>query len=103
MLYRLSTYKLYPGKAQEFHQEMQRFIPFMEKQGVKTVGCWQTFIGEGNEFIFLWGHENMAELQRYLEALSTQEEAQRHSRTLATVIASSHNRILRSAPYSPLK
>lgn len=70
-------YTALPGRGAEFVQGYRsRFLPLMQKRGLRLAGFWQTsaFDGPGDEFFVFWEFDASSEMVALTKALDSWEE-----------------------------
>jgi len=77
-------------------------VPLFEKHGAKLIGAWQTAIGKSNEFVYILGYKDLADRERFWQALPQDEQFKTYMQG-GTRIAFIENKILRPITNSPLK
>lgn len=103
MIYEHRTYSILPGKMPEFVESFGSIIrPLFEKHGAKLIGCWQTSIGQSNEFVYILGFADLASQEEFWRVFRQDDEFKRYSLggpRVAYVVS----KILVPTTFSPLK
>jgi hypothetical protein len=98
------TYQVAPGK-------MQEILSIYEKQGLaiqsrhlgKPFGYFTVEVGEFNHIVHMWAYENMADREQRREKMMADPDWQAYLKVAAPYFVKQWNRILRSAPFWPVK
>jgi hypothetical protein len=102
MIYEMRTYRLYPGKVPDFMRILEEGLPVREKHS-KLVGMWSTEIGELNQVVHLWKYKDMAERAQVRQGLREDQEWHKIAAKLDPLIMKMENKILTTAPFSPMQ
>lgn len=98
------NYVLYPGAVPDY-------LALYEQEGLAIqepilgylIGYFFTEIGAQNEVVHLWGYENFDERMRRRSELGANEEWQSYVRKIRPLVRHQTNRVLRPAPFSPIR
>jgi hypothetical protein len=105
MIYDLRTYTMVPGRLRAFLTLYEADgLPVQLRHQPNLIGYFVTEIGTQNQVVHLWGYENMADREQRRGALEADPEwvAYRQKSALAGNVQHQENKILKSAPFSPI-
>lgn len=105
MIYDLRTYTMVPGRLRAFLTLYENEgLPVQLRHQPRLIGYFVTEIGTQNQVVHLWAYENMADREQRRAALELDPEwiAYRQKSALAGNVQHQENKILRSAPFSPI-
>ena len=97
-------YTLHPGKVAEMVKLYgEEGLPLQQRYLGKFVGYFSTETGNLNQVVFMWGYESLDDRSARRERLAQDPEWQRYLKKVVPLIATQENRILRPAPFSPIR
>jgi hypothetical protein len=97
-------YTLHPGKVSEmvklYGDEglalQQRFLG-------KFIGYFSTETGNLNQVVFMWGYDSLDDRAARRERMAQDPEWKRYLQKVLQLIVTQENRILKPAPFSPIR
>lgn len=105
MIFDLRTYTMVPGRLRAFLALYEtEGLPVQRRHQPNLIGYFVTEIGTLNQVVHLWGYESMADREQRRAALEADPEwiAYRLKSGQAGNVQHQENKILRSAPFSPM-
>ncbi len=104
MYFEMRTYTLRPGVLQHYLDVFESTgLPILSRYA-KLVGFWYTEIGELNQVTHIWAYESLDDRTRKRAALYADPtwQAEFLPRVMP-LLEKQENKILRAAPFSPIK
>jgi NIPSNAP len=89
------------GMGQQFYEVMGNLIPFLERDGWKLIGAYQTRVGRLWEVWDLWEIPDANSIETTLAAASKDPEFARWAAKLPECVEEEELRLLQKVPYSP--
>ena len=97
-------YTLHPGKVAEMMKLYgEEGLPLQERYLGKFIGYFSTETGNLNQVVFMWGYESLDDRSARRERLAQDPEWQRYLKKVLPLIVTQENRILKPAPFSPIR
>ena len=97
-------YALHPGKVAEMMKLYgEEGLPLQERYLGKFIGYFSTETGNLNQVVFMWGYESLDDRSARRERLAQDPEWQRYLKKVVPLIVTQENRILKPAPFSPIR
>lgn len=97
-------YTLHPGKVAEMMKLYgEEGLPLQERYLGKFIGYFSTETGNLNQVVFMWGYESLDDRSARRERLAQDPEWQRYLKKVVPLIVTQENRILKPAPFSPIR
>jgi hypothetical protein len=104
MIYELRTYQLRMGALPTYLDLAEnKLLPALAEHGINPVGFWCTEIGTLNEVVHLWAYEDLNDRQQKWAKWFQDPRRAEYMKTLAQVIMSQNNKILKPTTFSGLK
>ena len=105
MIVDLRTYTMVPGRLKAFLELYQaEGLPVQRRHQPRRLGYFVTEVGTQNQVGHLWGYDSLADREQRRAALEADPDwaAYRKKSAAAGNVQHQENKILKSAPFSPL-
>ncbi|WP_043530330.1 NIPSNAP family protein [Litchfieldella xinjiangensis] len=105
MIVDLRTYTMFPGRLNAFLELYEKEgLPIQQRYLGNLLGYFVTETGTLNQVVHLWGYESAADREQRRSAMEQDPEwiAYRRKSGEAGNVQHQENKLLRSAPFSPL-
>jgi hypothetical protein len=97
-------YTLYPGKVSEMVKLYgEEGLALQQRHLGKFIGYFSTETGNLNQVVFMWGYDSLDDRAARRERLAQDPEWQRYLQKAVQLILTQENRILKPAPFSPIR
>ena len=107
MIYELRIYDAMPGKLPALNDRFAKItLGYFEKHGIKSVGYWTDVIGVSGRLTYMLAFEDLGHRDRAWAGFQSDQErlaAFAETEKDGPLVARVENRIMRSAPYSPMQ
>ena len=105
MIFDLRTYTMVPGRLKPFLTLYEaEGLPVQVRHQGQPIGYFVTEIGTNNQVVHLWAYDSLADRERKRAALDADPEwiAYRAKSAATGNVQHQENKILKSAPFSPM-
>jgi hypothetical protein len=97
-------YTLYPGKVSEMVKLYgEEGLALQQRHLGEFIGYFSTETGNLNQVVFMWGYDSLDDRAARRERLAQDPEWQRYLQKAVQLILTQENRILKPAPFSPIR
>jgi hypothetical protein len=97
-------YTLVPGKVSEMVKLYgEEGLALQQRYLGKFIGYFSTETGNLNQVVFMWGYDSLDDRAARRERLAQDPEWQRYLQKAVQLILTQENRILKPAPFSPIR
>jgi hypothetical protein len=97
-------YTLYPGKLAEMMKLYgEEGLALQQRHLGKFIGYFSTETGNLNQVVFLWGYDSLDDRAARRERMAQDPEFQGYLKKAMPLIVTQENRILKPAPFSPIR
>ncbi len=104
MIYLLADIEVAPGKMPEYKELFGgAYLDRLQALGRRLTGAWETEIGPRNQIVDLWEFDSPAKLFEIRERQAQDEALKSLDGRLRPLISHHTLRILRPAPFSPMR
>ncbi|HEY6241549.1 MAG TPA: NIPSNAP family protein [Burkholderiales bacterium] len=104
MIVEMRTYTLHPGKVSEMVKLYgEEGLALQQRHLGKFIGYFSTETGNLNQVVFLWGYDSLDDRAARRERLAQDPEWKRYLQKVAQLLVTQENRILKPAPFSPIR
>jgi hypothetical protein len=97
-------YTLHAGKVPEMVRLYgEEGLALQQRYLGKFIGYFSTETGNLNQVVFMWGYDSLDDRAARRERLAQDPEWQRYLKKVVQLIVTQENRILKPAPFSPIR
>ena len=97
-------YTLHPGKVAEMIKLYgEEGLAFQQRYLGKFLGYFSTETGNLNQVVFLWGYDSLEDRAARRERMALDPGWQAYLKKVVPLIMTQENRILKPAPFSPIR
>ena len=97
-------YTLHPGKVSEMVKLYgEEGLPLQQRYLGKFIGYFSTETGNLNQVVFMWAYDSLDDRATRRERMAQDPEWQGYLKKVIPLIATQENRILKPAPFSPIR
>jgi len=97
-------YTLHAGKVPEMMKLYgEEGLPLQQRYLGKFVGYFSTETGNLNQVVFMWGYESLDDRAARRDRLAQDPAWQAYLKKVVPLILTQENRILKPAPFSPIR
>ena len=97
-------YTLHPGKVPEMMKLYgDEGLPLQQRYLGKFIGYFSTETGNLNQVVFMWGFDSLEDRDARRERMARDPEWQAYLRKVQPLLMTQENRILKPAPFSPIR
>ena len=97
-------YTLHAGKVPEMVTLYgEEGLALQQRHLGKFIGYFSTETGNLNQVVFMWGYDSLDDRAARRERLAQDPEWQRYLQKVVQLIVTQENRILKPAPFSPIR
>jgi len=97
-------YTLYPGKVAEMMKLYgEEGLALQQRYLGKFIGYFSTETGNLNQVVFLWGYDSLEDRAARRERMAQDPGFQGYLKKVMPLIVTQENRILKPAPFSPIR
>ncbi len=97
-------YTLHPGKVSEMVKLYgDEGLPLQQRYLGKFIGYFSTETGNLNQVVFMWAYDSLDDRATRRERMAQDPEWKRYLQKVLQLIATQENRILKPAPFSPIR
>jgi len=104
MIVEQRTYTLHPGKVAEMVKLYgEEGLALQQRYLGKFIGYFSTETGNLNQVVFMWGYDGLDDRAARRELMAQDPEWKRYVQKVSQLIMTQENRILKPAPFSPIR
>ena len=97
-------YTLYAGKIPEMMKLYgEEGLPLQQRYLGKFIGYFSTETGNLNQVVFMWGFDSLDDRAARRDRMARDPEWQAYLKKVQPLIMTQENRILKPAPFSPIR
>lgn len=97
-------YTLHPGKVAEMVKLYgEEGLALQQRYLGKFIGYFSTETGNLNQVVFMWGYESLDDRAARRERMAQDPEWRRYLQKVTQLTVTQENRILKPAPFSPIR
>lgn len=97
------TYTVQHGQAKAYLKLFEETGLAVQLRHLNLIGYFQTTVGPLNEFVQLWGYDDMADMDRRRAARDADPEWTEYKKKSAGMLVKQENKIIKPVGFSPLK
>ena len=104
MIVEQRTYTLHPGKVAEMVKLYgEEGLALQQRYLGKFIGYFSTETGNLNQVVFMWGYDGLDDRAARRELMAQDPEWKSYVQKVSQLIMTQENRILKPAPFSPIR